>query len=152
MFSQLHTYSHHPRLDLSALHWYSFGILYTFVAICFMIMMSILAVGAMLTLIFAKWKLIGQRRVGQYDWDKSNYNQRWGTLRTINYLLFAGYGAGGVLAPLSGSVYIVWYFRAFGAKIGRNCFLYAGHKPGCITEPDLIEVCMLVINLDLELC
>ena len=138
---------YHPgHLDLSRLHWYSFGILYAIIAICFILIMNILAFNAMLSSILAKWMLIGQRSTGQYDWDKSSYNQRWQVHRTLDILLFAGYGAEGAVAPLSGSVYIVWYLRAFGAKIGKNCFIYAGHLNGRISEPDLIEVVSIVLH------
>ena len=66
---------HHPgHLDLSRVHWYSFGILYAVIAICFMVIMNILAFSAMLSSILTKWMLIGRRSVGQYDWDKSSYN------------------------------------------------------------------------------
>jgi hypothetical protein len=34
----------------------------------------------------------------------------------------------------------VWFFRALGAKIGRNVSIFAGGKAGLLTEPDLVEV------------
>jgi hypothetical protein len=131
---------HFRQLNIFGPHWQCFVVLYALIAACFIIALNILALGSMLLLIYSKWTIIGQRHEGQYDWDKSNYNQRWQLHLTLHSFLFAGYGSGGVLAPLSGSVYIVWYLRALGAKIGKNCFIYAGHKIGFMTEPDLIEV------------
>jgi hypothetical protein len=130
---------HFRQLNIFTLQWYSFPILYVCMAACFIITLNILALGSMLLLIRSKWVIIGQRHEGQYDWDKSSYNQRWQVHLTLHFFL-SGYGEYGVLAPLSGSVYIVWYLRAMGAKIGRNCFIYAGHKIGFMTEPDLVEV------------
>ncbi len=54
--------------------------------------------------------------------------------------LYKGYGNGGILLPLTGTVFIVWYLRALGAKIGKNCGIYVGGKAGLMTEPDLVEV------------
>ena len=51
-----------------------------------------------------------------------------------------GIGNTGVLAPLAGTAYLVWYFRVLGAKIGKNCAMWAGGEIGWMTEPDLVEV------------
>jgi hypothetical protein len=131
---------HYQRLNIFGPQWQSFIVLYASIAVCFIVAFAVLACGSILLLICSKWTVIGQRHEGQYDWDKSNYNQRWQLYLTLHIFLFAGYGTRGVLAPLSGSVYIVWYLRALGAKIGKNCFIYAGHKIGFMTEPDLVEV------------
>jgi hypothetical protein len=138
MLLQLQTHFRH--LNIFGPHWYCFIILYACVAVSFIIALNILALGSMLILISTKWAIIGQRDEGPYDWDKSSYNQRWQVHLILHSFLFVGYGEGGVLAPLSGSAYIIWYLRALGAKIGRNCFAYTGHKIGFMTEPDLIEV------------
>jgi len=131
---------HFRPLDLFGPHWYRFCVLYGFTAVCFVVVLNILSLGSMLLLISTKWAIIGQRQEGQYDWDKSSYNQRWQVHLTLHCFLSLGYGFGGVLAPITGSIYIVWYLRALGAKIGRNCFIHAGHEIGFMTEPDLVEV------------
>jgi hypothetical protein len=130
---------HFRQLNIFALRWYSFSILYSCIATCFIINLNILSLGSMLLLISSKWVIIGQRHEGRHDWDKSSYNQRWQVHRTLHSFLL-GYGGHSILAPLTGSVYIVWYLRAMGAKIGRNCFIYAGDRSGFMTEPDLVEV------------
>ena len=124
-------------------YWQCFFTLYGSIAVCFIVIVNILAVGSILLLITTKWMLLGQRVEGHYDWDESSYNQRWQVHLMLHSFLYAGYGTGGVLGPLTGSVYIVWYLRALGAKISRNCFIYAGHKIGFMTEPDLVEVIRL---------
>ena len=45
-----------------------------------------------------------------------------------------------IIGTLSGSAYAVWYTRALGARIGRDCALWAGGRVGLMTEPDLVEL------------
>ena len=120
--------------------WFRFGILYGLNAISFVTVLTLQAVLAMLWVISAKWLVIGQRQEGNFDWDKSSYCQRWQLHLSLSQLLYRGYGARGVLGTITGSAYIVWFLRALGAKIGKNCAIYAGGKPGLMTEPDLVEV------------
>ena len=54
--------------------------------------------------------------------------------------MYRGHGNGGVLGSLTGSAYIVWFMRALGAKIGRDCTLWASGRVGLMTEPDLVEL------------
>ncbi|KAH9846200.1 acetyl-CoA synthetase-like protein [Lenzites betulinus] len=54
--------------------------------------------------------------------------------------LYKGFGNGGVLGALSGSAYYVWFLRALGAKVGRDCAVFAGGRVGLMTEPDLVEL------------
>jgi hypothetical protein len=51
-----------------------------------------------------------------------------------------GPGDLGAPATLAGTAYIVWYLRALGATIGKNCAIWAGGRMGWMTEPDLVEV------------
>ena len=69
---------------------------------------------------------------------------------TLSRPLHRGYSNGGIIAPLAGSAYIVWFFRALGATIGRNVSIFAGGQAGLLTEPDLVEVrhlCRLMLVL-----
>lgn len=120
--------------------WYVFGTIYGFIAVCFVVVLNIQALGAILWVILTKWIIIGRRHEGAYHWDKSSYCQRWQLHLTLSRPLHRGYGNGGVLAPLCGSAYIVWYYRALGATIGKNVALYPGGKAGLMTEPDLVTV------------
>ena len=94
----------------------------------------------MLWAIGTKWIVIGRRRQGSYDWDKSSYCQRWQLHLVLSKPLYRGYGIGGILGAISGSAYIVWFFRALGAKVGRDCAIFAGGRVGLMTEPDLVEL------------
>ncbi|KAK7433552.1 hypothetical protein VKT23_020726 [Stygiomarasmius scandens] len=104
--------------------WYRFGILYGLIAASFIIVLNIQALITILWVIVTKWAIIGQRRPGKYSWDESSYCQRWQLHLTFSRPLFKGHGIGGVLQPLCGTAYLVWYFRALGATIGKNCCLY----------------------------
>ncbi|KAJ7230643.1 acetyl-CoA synthetase-like protein [Mycena pura] len=139
ILQQLHL--HHNRL----LHiyrpvWYRPGVIYGFVAIAFVIVLNIQAFLAFFWVVSTKWMVIGRRRDGRYPWDKSSYCQRWQLHLTLSRVLHKGYGNGGLLVPLTGSVYIVWYLRALGAKIGKNCAIYPGGRAGLMTEPDLVQL------------
>ncbi|KAF8808805.1 hypothetical protein BYT27DRAFT_7188280 [Phlegmacium glaucopus] len=119
---------------------YRLGVLYGVVALCFIIILSLQGILAMLWIIATNRVVIGQRQPGKYDWDQSNYCQRWNIHLLLMQIIRVGYGSTGVLAPLTGSAYIVWYFRALGCKIGRNCAIWAGGEIGLMTEPDLVEL------------
>ncbi|RDB18500.1 putative peroxisomal-coenzyme A synthetase [Hypsizygus marmoreus] len=135
-----HIHIHLRHLHLFRPHWYRLGLLYGLIAACFVMVLTLQAVISMAWVILTKWVIIGRRREGRYDWDQSSYCQRWQLHLTLSRLVYKGYGIGGVLAPLTGSVYIVWYLRALGAKIGKNCAIYAGGRTGLMTEPDLVEL------------
>ncbi|KAJ8092843.1 putative NRPS-like protein biosynthetic cluster [Marasmius tenuissimus] len=138
LLKQLHL--HLGRLHLFDIKWYNFGILYGFIACCFIVVLSIQAILTLLWVIITKWIVIGRRQAGQYHWDKSSYCQRWQLHLTLSRPLYKGHGSGGILAPLTGSVFIVWFYRALGAKIGRDCTIFPCGKAGLMTEPDLVEL------------
>jgi hypothetical protein len=99
---------------------------------------AVLALGIVVA---AKWVLIGRRQVGNYDWDKSSYCQRWQLFLTIEKLRRHCYGGAGVVGLLTGSHYAVMYFRALGATIGKDCSLFSGGLPSLMfTEPDLLTL------------
>ena len=122
------------------LHWDRLGIvLYGVVAPCFIIIHSLQGILAILFVIATNWLVIGPRQPGNYDWDQSDYCQRW-NLHITFLQIMKRTGDTGVLSSLTGSAYIVWYLRALGAKIGKNCAIWAGGQMGSMTEPDLVEV------------
>lgn len=123
---------------------YLFGILYCLIAFFFVIVLNLQAIGALLWVVLTKWVFIGQRKVGCYDWDKSSYCQRWQLHLVLSRPLFKGYGNGGVLPPLTGTIFIVWFYKALGATMGKNVCLYPGGNTGLMTEPDLVEVQFLL--------
>lgn len=47
----------------------------------------------------------------------------------------------GLLSLLTGTHWLVWYYRLLGAKIGKDCALYASGSPSlALTKPDLISI------------
>ncbi|KIK57060.1 hypothetical protein GYMLUDRAFT_173450 [Collybiopsis luxurians FD-317 M1] len=133
-------YIHLPSIRLFQSHWYRFGILYGIIAASFVAVLTIQAILCMLWVIVTKWIIIGRRKPGPCAWDESDYCQRWQLHLVLSRPLYRGYGIGGVLTPLAGSSYLVWFFKAMGAKIGTNCNLYPTGRLGLMTEPDLVEV------------
>jgi len=135
-----HLHIHLKHVHFFAPRWYRFGILYGLIAVLFVIVLTIQAIISLFWVILAKWIVIGQRRVGPHHWDESSYCQRWGLHLALSRFIYKGYGNGGVLGPITGSAYIVWFYRALGAKMGKNCAIFAGGYAGLMTEPDLVEV------------
>ena len=87
-----------------------------------------------------KWIIIGRRREGRYNWDMSSYCQRWQLHLTVQRIGALGFG-GHIIGAISGTVYAVWYLRALGARIGKDCAIWAGGKPTLqLTEPDLVTM------------
>ncbi|EHK15798.1 uncharacterized protein TRIVIDRAFT_164079 [Trichoderma virens Gv29-8] len=105
------------------------------------ILFTALAVMALLVVIASKWILLGRRVPGNYDWDKSSYCQRWQLFLSIERLRRHCYHSQGILGLLTGTSWIVFYFRALGANIGKDCALFANGSPSLMfTEPDLITI------------
>ncbi|RMY91935.1 hypothetical protein D0862_09607 [Hortaea werneckii] len=108
------------------------------------IIIAIMAVQSALVLAFligSKWLLMGRRQQGNYDWDKSPYCQRWQLFLKLESLRRHCYGGHGILGMLTGTHWIVLYFRALGLKCGRDCALFAGGLPSLMfTEPDLLTL------------
>lgn len=149
---------HFRHLHLFDDTWYRFGLLYGLIAICFICVLNIQAILAMAWVILTKWLIIGRRKEGTFLWDKSSYceflvefsrfirlqsppvGQRWQLHLSLSKILNKGFGHLGVLDTLTGTVFIAWYYRALGAKVGQNCSLGASGHVMLMTEPDLVEL------------
>ena len=158
---------HLKHLHLFQEEWYRFGLLYGLISASFICVLNIQAILAMVGVILAKWLIIGRRKEGSYPWDKSSYcesrfllpmihnllgapiGQRWQLHLALSRPLNKGFGNSGVLGAITGTVFIAWYYRALGAKIGKNCSLGASGRIVLMTEPDLVE---LGNNVSLDDC
>ncbi|KAK2592200.1 hypothetical protein QQS21_010119 [Conoideocrella luteorostrata] len=100
---------------------------------------AMMAIGFVLIM---KKLLVGQYKPGIYDWDKSSFPQRWQILLAVEKLIQHCYvDKGGIITLLTGTEWLVLYYRALGAKIGKDCALFASGNPSLmLTEPDLIEM------------
>jgi len=88
----------------------------------------------------SKWILIGRRKPGSHSWDSSSYCQRWQLYLSLAPLRsFEGHGAD-LLDMFRGSQYLVWYFRALGARIGKRVCLYPNGADPMMTEPELVTI------------
>jgi len=135
---------HILRLHVFRSHWYQLGALYGVVTLCFIIIHSFQSILSILLVVATSWLFIGRRQPGQYDWDQSNYCQMWNLHIMFWKIMEDGPGDPGAPAALAGTAYIVWYLRASGATIGKNCAIWAGGQMGLMTEPDLIEVTLAI--------
>ncbi|KIP01343.1 hypothetical protein PHLGIDRAFT_17261 [Phlebiopsis gigantea 11061_1 CR5-6] len=131
---------HLAHVHLFAASWYRPATVYGLSATVFVVLLCVQSLLAMAWVIGTKWLVIGRRVEGSCAWDTHSYCQRWQLHLTLSRLLYRGHGNGGVLGPLTGSAYIVWFYRALGATIGKNCAVWAGGRPGLMTEPDLVTL------------
>ncbi|KAF7353576.1 Peroxisomal-coenzyme a synthetase [Mycena sanguinolenta] len=121
--------------------WFRPAIIYGLIGLCFVVVLNLQAILAILWVIATKWIVIGRRRDATVSAGNSTSFFRALSIR--------GYGKGGVLEPLTGSAYFIWYLRGMGARIGKNCALYPGGRAGLMTEPDLVQ---LGDNVSLDDC
>lgn len=121
--------------------WLEIAILYGILTGFIIILTTLQAMLVIVMMIAAKWILIGRRQPGNYDWDKSSYCQRWQLFLTIEKLRRDCYCSNGILGMLTSTHWLVLYFRALGARIGRDCALFANGSPSLwFTEPDLVTM------------
>ena len=138
-----HAFKHHTSLTKhfladTAYRPVTLYILFTVLIMAIMAAQSLFVLGL---LIASKWILMGRRRQGNYDWDKSPYCQRWQLFLKLESLRRHCYGGHGILGMLTGTHWLVLYFRALGLKCGKDCALFAGGLPSLmLTEPDLITL------------
>lgn len=120
---------------------FNVGILFLMSWASMAVVFTMLAALALLIVVASKWILLGRRMPGNYDWDRSSYCQRWQIFLSIERLRRRCFHSQGVIGLLTGTNWIVLYFRALGAEIGKDCALFANGNPGLIfTEPDLIKL------------
>jgi len=106
----------------------------------FLATQNIATLGALFMAWVSKWVIMGRRKPGEYDWDKSSYCQRWQIYLAVTGILRNAYFNRGILEHMTGSAYLVWWFRAHGAHIGKNVCLYPRAADPMMTEPELIQI------------
>ncbi|KAG5981311.1 hypothetical protein E4U55_003088 [Claviceps digitariae] len=114
-------------------------LLNTISTIALTLVSALVAIGAVLVM---KKLLIGNFKPGIYEGDKSSHCQRWQILTAVQKLIQHCYvDKGGIISLLTGTHWLVLYYRALGATIGRDCALFASGNPSLmLTEPDLIDM------------
>ena len=122
-------------------HWYDPFVLWGWMTVFISILTMAQTIAATAFVIASKWALLGRRRPGNYDWDKSSYCQRWQIFLGIERFRRACYRGHGILGMLTSTHWIVLYFKAMGAQIGQDCALFANGDPSLyFTEPDLLTL------------
>lgn len=121
--------------------WYDPIVLYCLFLVFIAILTTLQTILAVAVVIAAKWVLLGRRQPGNYNWDESPYCQNWQLYLTIEKLRRYCYRGHGVLGMITGTHWLVLYFRALGGTIGDNCALFANGRPSLMfTEPDLVII------------
>lgn len=116
-------------------------IMYALIAACSALLTTAFVVMALGIVIVAKRILVGEFRPGVFDWDKSPYCQRWQLLVSVEKLIRRCFVDKGILSMLTGTHWLVMYYRLLGVKIGKDCALFANGYPSLmISETDLIEI------------
>ena len=99
----------------------------------------LIRVGMWLSLeLCAKWTLMGRRHEGRYNYDTSDYAQRWelyqilGKVRKVGRLNLMDF--------ISGTPYMSTFFRLLGGEIGNDCCLYPAGGDPYMPEPDLVKM------------
>ncbi|KAF7188075.1 Oxalate--CoA ligase [Pseudocercospora fuligena] len=137
-------FKHHnivARVFLADHVWWRPIAVYTFFLTLIVGIMALQSIAVITFIIVAKWILMGRRQPGNYDWDKSSYCQRWQLFLKLETFRRHCYGGHGILGLLTGTKWISMYFTALGAKIGKDCALFAGGLPSLMfTEPDLLTL------------
>lgn len=143
------------RAEGSALgqnNWFDAPSLFALSTVFISVLTTIQAVLALAIVVGSKWMLLGRRQPGNYDWDKSSYCQRWQLFLSIEKLRRHCFRGHGILGMLTGTHWIVMYFRALGAKIGDDCAVFANGRPTLyFTEPDLLTLGNRVVVDDASL-
>lgn len=121
--------------------WYDIPVMNILFFVFIAILNTLHTVVAIAITIGAKWFLLGRRQPGNYDWDKSPYCQNWQLYLCVEKLRRYCFRDHGILGMLTGTHWLVLYFRALGATVGDNCALFANGRPSLMfTEPDLITI------------
>ena len=107
----------------------------------FLLVLQLLgAAGAVAITVATKWLIIGRRVAGNQFWTDSPYCQRWKIHSVISSLGNGWIGSRDISSLIQGSAYLVWYFRALGARIGDNVCLYPNGADPMMEEPELLDI------------
>jgi acyl-CoA synthetase (AMP-forming)/AMP-acid ligase II/acetyltransferase-like isoleucine patch superfamily enzyme/acyl carrier protein len=86
----------------------------------------------------SKWMFMGRRKEGRYNYDTSNYAQRWELYQILTSV--RDLGRMNFLDFICGTPMMVTFFKMLGCNVGHNCCLYpAGFEP-MMPEPDLVTI------------
>jgi hypothetical protein len=96
---------------------------------------------ALVIVICSKWILLGQRQAGPHPWDKDSFFQRQQLQLAVEKIMGKAHDGAGILGFFTGTEYLNTFFRALGARIGRDCALFANGRPTImLTGPDLVTM------------
>jgi acetyltransferase-like isoleucine patch superfamily enzyme len=86
--------------------------------------------------VYAKQAIMGRRQEGRFNYDSTDYAQRWELYQLISKV--RRFSRFNFLDFFAGTPYMTSYFRALGGRIGENCVLYPAGADPFMPEPDLV--------------
>jgi len=84
----------------------------------------------------AKWGLMGRREEGRYNYDTSDYGQKWELYQIASRV--RNPGRTNFLDFISGTPFLATFFRLLGSRVGKDCCLYPSGADPFMPEPDLV--------------
>lgn len=112
--------------------------LYSILIVIYIAMHLLRVVICFVVEIAAKWAFLGRRTEGRFNWDKSRYGQNWEFYQIVTRIRRLHRVS--TLDLITGSPFLVSYFRSLGANIGTDCCLYPAGGDPYMPEPDLVQM------------
>lgn len=84
----------------------------------------------------AKHFVVGRRQEGRFNYDTTDYAQRWELYQLISKI--RRFSRFNFLDFFAGTPYMATYVRALGGSVGKNCVLYPSGADPYMPEPDLV--------------
>lgn len=84
----------------------------------------------------AKWAFLGRREEGRYNYDTSDYCQKWELYQIAARI--RNPGRMNFMDFIAGTPFMVTFFRLCGSSIGKDCCLYPAGADPFMSEPDLV--------------
>jgi len=119
-------------------HWHSFIQVYCAVVMCFILTHALRVLFWLVIELSAKWLYMGRRKPGRYNYDTSDYAQRWelyqltAKIRKLSRL--------NLLQFITGTPMMNLYIRLNGGDVGKDCCLYPSGADPFMPEPDLVKI------------
>jgi hypothetical protein len=110
MLRQFHLLVHHLHIYRPV--WYYPGVIFDLIPVSFVIILSLQALFTLLWVVITKWVITGRQQDRCHAWDRSSYCQQWQLHLALAQFIYKGCSNGGMLAPITGTMYIMWYFCA----------------------------------------
>ena len=115
---------------------YSMSTLYWTLLGCFVITNFLRVLLWLAVELGAKWAFLGRREEGRYNYDTSDYCQKWELYQIAARI--RNPGRMNFMDFIAGTPFMVTFFRLCGSSVGKDCCLYPAGADPFMSEPDLV--------------